>query len=326
MGARIDDDATGAATRVRRWRDAGERRLEVLRVRLPPVDTAVRILERDRDAAGTLLGSAMANRLFVFFVPLVLLSLGIAGLLGNHTEIDSVSSISDLRGQLAAEIDSAFDQSVTGAWVSLVVGVLGMAWSGRSLTRALVLSSALSWRLGGGQRTTLRVIGVVVGIFVGMALLWAIENRIRQSLGVAVASVSFVAVALVYVVLWATLLLVLPRGTSDPGAALPGAFVVGVAVAGLQAVGQLYVPGAIDDASQVFAVVGAALATLGWFFVIGRTLAFAFAVNAVVYERHGSLSGLVFGLPLLREIPRRSRAFAEFFDLPHGEGGSDPSG
>ena len=107
----------------------------------------------------------------------------------------------------------------------------------------------------------------------------------------------------------------MPRDTRDPGAALPGAIIIAAAVTGLQAISQFYAPGALDDATAVYAVVGASIAVLGWFFIIGRTLAFAFALNAVVFERHGSVSGVVFGLPVLRQLPQRSSRFARFFDL-----------
>ena len=52
------------------------RRLTDLRARITIVDTGARVVERDRDAAGTLLGSALALRMFLFLVPLVLLTLG----------------------------------------------------------------------------------------------------------------------------------------------------------------------------------------------------------------------------------------------------------
>jgi uncharacterized BrkB/YihY/UPF0761 family membrane protein len=309
------DESPANTSGVRHVIAQAEHRLADLRSRITIVDTGAHVVERDRDAAGTLLGSALALRLFLFFVPLVLLAMGIIGLLGAHAGVDGIAASANLKGQLAEEIDQVLDQPSITTWISIVAGLAGLAWTGRSLTRALVLSSALSWRLGGGQKTPPRVIGIVVGIAVGMAFIWALEQRIRSEFGLAVASVSFLAVAVAYVVLWSVLLMSMPRDTRDPGAALPGAIAIAAVVTGLQAISQFYVPGAIDDAATAYAVVGASIAVLGWFFIIGRTLAFAFALNAVVYERHGSLSSFLFGLPVLRMIPRRWRGFAEFFDL-----------
>jgi hypothetical protein len=38
-------------------------------------------------------------------------------------------------------------------------------------------------------------------------------------------------------------------------------------------------------------------------------------LNAVMYERIGSITGFVFGLPVLRILPKRSPKFARFFGL-----------
>ena len=275
----------------------------------------MRVQERDREAAGTLLGSALALRMFLFFMPLVLLGIGIAGLLGNHTGVDSVSGSIGLSDQLGAEIDHMFRQDALYAWISLLAGLIGAAWSARSLTRALTLSSAMAWRIEGVPRTPARAIGVMIGIYVGIALVFAIVQRVRASLGLAVTSISFAAAALLYAILWSALLLSLPRATTDPGAALPGGILLGGVLAALHAISQFWIPGAIDGSSVVYSTVAAAFALLGWFFFLGRSVAFAFALNAVVYERHGSISGWLFALPVLRAIPRRSEAFARFFDL-----------
>ena len=55
--------------------------------------------------------------------------------------------------------------------------------------------------------------------------------------------------------------------------------------------------------------------TLGWFFILGRAIVIANALNAVVYERLGSLSEFVFSLPVFRSIARRSAWIRRFFDL-----------
>jgi uncharacterized BrkB/YihY/UPF0761 family membrane protein len=135
---------------------------------------------------------------------------------------------------------------------------------------------------------------------------------------------AFVVIAAVYVVLWSMLYLALPRGTPDPGAALPGATIVAIVLTLLQAVTQLVLPGQISDASAVYGTLGVAVVFLGWLFFVGRSMAFSFAVNAVIYEEIGSISGLVFGLPMLRVIPRRLPGLARFFDLAGAERRDEP--
>ena len=107
----------------------------------------------------------------------------------------------------------------------------------------------------------------------------------------------------------------LPRGTDDPGALLPGALFMAGVIACLHAVGQWYLPGRFERASQLFGAIGVTVVTLGWFFLIGRAAVISMELNSVVYERRGSLSQLVFGLPVLRLVARRSGRLRRFFAL-----------
>lgn len=323
-GGDPDDVATTGVRRTTalqaRGRAAAERlraRAEALRAQSSLVDLGVRVYDRDREAGGTLLGSALALRLFLFFVPFVLFFVGVAGLVGHYTGYDSLSSDAGLSGTIGNQIDTAFAQNSTSSWLIAAAGLFGMASAGYSLSRAMIVSSALSWQLGGRQRTAVGVIGSLVGLIASIGLVGMIVSAIREATGVAVASVSFVAVLGVYVVLWMLVFQTLPRGTSDPGASLPGALVASFALTGMQAVSTLYLPGAIERSSQLYGAIGVTLATLGWIYVIGRVVAFTFSLNAVVYEQFGSVSGLVFSVPGLRAIPRRYPRVARYFDLDH---------
>jgi uncharacterized BrkB/YihY/UPF0761 family membrane protein len=311
-----------AVRAVARLQEAGRRqahgasaRASELRRRSPLVDAGFRVIERDRESAGTVLGSAIAFRLFLFFVPLLLVLVGLTGIIGSREQADDLNEEAGLGGVMADQIRAAFDQPTSSQWVALLSGVVGVLWTGRSLTRVLAGSSGLAWRTTGKVTTPVRVIGAVIGVMTGVALLTAIVNRIRAAAGVAVAGLSLAAVFAVYVVLIAILMVSLPRTTPDPGAALPGAAFVAVEFVGLQAVSQLYLPGQFADASSLYGGIGVAVVTLGWFFFVGRGLAFAFSLNAALFERLGSVSGLVFPLPVLRQLPRRSAWIREFFGI-----------
>jgi uncharacterized BrkB/YihY/UPF0761 family membrane protein len=318
--ARPTSRPAGVADAQRRGRSTAEQlggRVEALRERSTLFDLGFRVYDRDRDAAGTLLGSALALRLFLFFLPLLLFGVGVAGIIGRWIGYDSLSSDVGIAGSVGRQIDSAFEQGSGGAWLLCVAGIVGMVSTGYSLSRALVLSSAMSWNLGGRQRTEVRVIASLAGVIVGIALVSAIVNRIRAASGVAVASVSFIAVLGVYVLLWLVVFQLLPRATTDPGASLPGAAVTALTLTGMQAISVLYLPGAIERSSDLYGAIGISVATLGWIYIIGRVLAFCFSLNAVVFERLGSASGAVFALPVLRALPVRYPRLATFFDLAH---------
>jgi uncharacterized BrkB/YihY/UPF0761 family membrane protein len=280
----------------------------------PPVDLALRFIERDREAAGAVVGSAIAFRLFMFFVPLVLFVVGVAGFFANivtSKEIDDAG----ITGTLAAQINTALTQPSSTRWIAVGAGFIGMITTGRTLSKALAGASCLAWRIPVRSKASVRVIGGVIGLLVGLGLVAGILNRIRESFGVAGASVSFVAVLAVYTVGALVLATLLPRGTTDPGALLPGAAVVGVTLAGLHAVSQFYLPDRFDRASELYGAIGATLVTLGWFFIAGRALVLAMVLDAVVFERFGSVTGFVFGLPVLRLVPRHWAWFRRYFDL-----------
>ena len=278
---------------------------ETLRQNVEIVDVGARVYERDKAAGGTMLGSALALRLFLFFVPFVLLIVGLAGVLGAPTDGSATSRTAGLGGTLRNYVDDAFAQSGGTPWIALLVGLSGVLTTGWSLTRAMVLSSALSWRMGGRQPTPIRALGLVVGLVVSVSLAAAIVNRINQATGAAVASMSLVGLTAIYAVFWLVLLQALPRSTTDPGASLPGAAFLGVVLAVLQTITQFYLPHQVSNSSQLYGQLGVLVAFLGWFFFLGRAIAFSCALNAVIYEQVGSVSTLVFALPVIRLIPRK---------------------
>jgi uncharacterized BrkB/YihY/UPF0761 family membrane protein len=318
------DDVPGLVARARHVAERERRRAEERLARhegRPLVATLLRIWARDRESAGTLIGSALAFRLFLFFVPFLVFVVGLAGLLSGNVG-DDVTTAAGVTGELADQIRLAFAQQSSARWIALVSGLIGMATTGRSLTKVLVAASSLAWQLPVQSKAAVRVIGAVVGMAGGLGLCLAAVNRIRQEFGVPIAGVSFLAVFALYVVIWLVIFALLPAATRDPGTHIPGAALVGLALTGLQMVSQLYLPGQFERSSEIYGAIGVTVVTLGWFFLLGRAVVLGMAVNAVIFERFGSVTTVVFGLPLLRVLPRRSalvrRAFGydSAFDSP----------
>ncbi len=158
------------AGRVARWQSAATERTKSatswaarMRERNPVVDAGFLIYERDRVSAGSVLGSAIAFRLFLFFVPFVLFCVGLTGLVSGEFDADSISSAGSLRGQLAEQVRSAQDQSRTAQLIALVTGLFLMAITGRSLAKALVASSSLAWSARGNVDAKVRALAAIVG-------------------------------------------------------------------------------------------------------------------------------------------------------------------
>jgi uncharacterized BrkB/YihY/UPF0761 family membrane protein len=281
----------------------------------PLVDVALRTYRRDREIAGTVVGSALAFRLFLFFVPLLLFLVGLAGFLASWVDGDDVADDAGVSGGLAKQIRSAFDQPGNTRWVAVLVGLVGIVSTGRTLSKVMVASSSLAWRLPATTKASLKVVGGLVGLIAGIGLVAALMNRVRAQFGLGVTGVSFLAVLAAYVLVWLAISMLLPRATSDPGVLLPGAVVVAATLTGMQVASQLYLPSRIGRASDLYGAVGTTIVTLGWFFIAGRAMVLAMCLDAVVHERFGTISRLIFSLPILRVLARRSARVRRLFGL-----------
>ncbi len=299
--------------RVNRGRNWATELLDEHRDR-PLVDLTLRLMERDRAAAGAVVGSAIAFRLFLFFVPVLLFVVGLAGFFASAV---SSSDIDDagVTGTLAEQISTALTQPNSTRWIAVVAGLVGMATTGRTLSKALAQASCLAWQMPVRAKASIKVMGGVIGLVIGMGIVVALVTRIRHHLGLAVTGLSMIAVLGIYTVAALLLGTLLPRKTTDPGALLPGAVLVAVVLTGLQAVSQLYLPDRFSRASELYGAIGVTIVTLGWFFIAGRAMVFGMVLDAVVFERFGSISDLIFGLPVVRILPRKSAWIRRYFDL-----------
>jgi uncharacterized BrkB/YihY/UPF0761 family membrane protein len=285
----------------------------------PVIDLGLRIYQRDREAAGTVVGSAIAFRLFLFFVPLLLAVVGIAGFLASLISPEDIED-ANITGSLAVQMQTALTQPDSTRWIAVLAGLFGMGWAGRSLSRVLVAASCLAWQQPMRIKASPRLVGAIIGLLFCVGLVSLLVNQLRAELGLAIAGLSFIVAFGVYLVAWLLMSMLLPRATRDPSALLPGAALMALVLAGLQAISQLYLPDRFDRASQLYGAIGTTVVTLGWFFIIGRSVMLAMSINAVVYERFGSISQFVFSLPLLRALPRRWEWFRRFFQLGPPDG------
>jgi uncharacterized BrkB/YihY/UPF0761 family membrane protein len=248
-------------------------------------------------------------------VPLLLFAIGLAGLISGFVSARDLTDAGGISGSLREQIRAAFAQSGGSQWVATLLGLFGMVWAGRSLSKALWATSASVWGLPPASKASVRIVGSIVGLVSCMGLIAVIVNRLREELGFAVASVSFVGALVVYIVAWFVISLLLPRATPDPGAVLPGALLVAFVIAAMHAVSELYLPGRFEQASTLYGTVGATVVTLGWFFILGRSIVLALILDAVLYEQIGSVSKFVFALPVVRILPRRSERLRRYFAL-----------
>jgi uncharacterized BrkB/YihY/UPF0761 family membrane protein len=280
-------------------------------------NTALALRTRDQDAFASVLGSAIALRLFLFSVALVVALISTVSLVFGRGGLDDMVTGVGMTGEMAEQVASAAATTSTGRDLSVLVSSVFVALlAGRSLTMVLAACSAGAWRMPAAKakasaRTIARVTMLVALVVIAASGL----NRLRNSFGIAVATSSFAVNMAMLGVGWFFVTLSLPRPTRDPGALLPGAAVFAVAMTLVQWFMHYYLPYKIESASQTMGSLSVTVASLGYLFVIGRVMAGTVVLNAVVFEEFGSLSRFVFDLPGVRRLPVRYPKLSTFFDL-----------
>lgn len=280
------------------------------------VDLATAFYQRDREQFAAVLGAAIALRLFLFVVPAVITGVGLITAVVGTAGVDVFLEGASVTGSLAGEVSEAAAAS-RSTWVAIVLAGLPVSvWAGRNLAKVLAVCSGAAWQLGPKERQpTLRTTGAVTALAFVILTVAVLSNRIRSEFGIAVQTTSWVVAVVLFAVTWYAVQWALPRATRDPAALVPGALMVGLVFGALQWFMQFYLPNRVGRAQAVAGGTGVAVAALGGMFLIGRAMASSFILNAVVYERIGSIAGMAFGLPGLRTVPERFPAVARWFDL-----------
>lgn len=293
--------------------ERGQERFVAARARGGLVDLGADLYDRDKEAHASVLGSAIALRLFLFVLPANVALFGLIGVLRLGSLVEKDAGASATTGAISQALVGL--SWLTSLWFFLSGLVLTLI-AGRSLAKVLAACVGGAWEMT-VRETRVKPIAIVslTGVLFADVASTIVFNRVRGSGGLPVATLAWLAVMATTAIAWFLVLLALPRKISDPGALLPGAAVMSVGYTMLQWFMQFYLPNRIARTTDTFGDLAVTVATLGNFFFIGRLMASSFVVTAVVYERWGSLSQVVFSLPGLRRAAGRSPRLREFFSL-----------
>jgi hypothetical protein len=298
----------GEALKVR-----GEELFATLRARGGVVDFGADLYDRDKDAHASVLGSAIALRLFLFVVPANVALMGLVGVLRLGSFVEDDAGASATTGAISAALVGL---SWWNALWFFLSGLVLTLMAGRSLAKVLAACAGGAWLMT-VRESKVKSVAVLAlsGVFFADVASTIVFNRLREAGGLPVATLSWVAVMASTMVAWFLVMSSLPRRVRDPGALLPGAAAMAVGYTILQWFMQFYLPNRIARTEDTFGDLAVTVATLGNFFFIGRLMASSYVFTAVVYERWGSLSQLVFALPGLRAVAARSPKLRTYFSL-----------
>jgi uncharacterized BrkB/YihY/UPF0761 family membrane protein len=254
------------------------------------VETCFRWFLRDRQIAGGVLGGGLAYRLFFWALAVALLICGGLGFAGSAGEdVAGAAHDSGLSSAVADTVATAAQQSESGRWWLLAIGIWTFLWFSWSLLRAVRLVHAAAWqtdlpKIGNAPRA-MAVMIVVPVLVIGFS--WA-SGWVRANIGVLPGLFATLLVGLGYAAIWLFVSAGLPSGERLPWHAyLPGAIVFGIGLEALHLFTVYFLATKLANASQLYGSLGVAGTALFFLYLIGRGLVWSAELNAVVWSVRG---------------------------------------
>jgi len=313
----VSDHDLPDTSKIGMWSERGKNYLfdteQRLRSNNPAISYLLSISDRDSEAHASVLGSAVALRLFLFLIPATVALASLVSLVHIRSYLETQLANNATTGAVVESVSAA------SGWRSvslLISGIFLTLWAGRTLGRVLATCTVSAWRMDPKQSKVgpIAVISLT-GIFTLNVLASLILNGIGKATGIPGTTVTWVTLGAVTAVLWFMVMATLPRLVKDPAVLIPGAVVMGVGFAAIQVYSHAYLPGKIERTSSTFGSLAGTVAILGSFFFMGRLMSLSFVINAVTYERFGSISQFIFGLPVVRLLPARYKWIRHYFSL-----------
>jgi uncharacterized BrkB/YihY/UPF0761 family membrane protein len=180
--------------------------------------------------------------------------------------------------------DAETDASKT-RWLALIIGLWAIYWTSGALMKALRVTHALVWGVPLPQVTKkwLQVVFLNATI-VGLAIVLAVEHRVRESspTGGLVITLAFV---LLVAAVWVAVSWNLPHAAATWNELIPGALLVAVTAQAVHLLNVYYLGHKLERASATYGVLGTAATILLSLFLISRIVVAGAELNACLNAR-----------------------------------------
>lgn len=256
------------------------------RARFGTVDVAFRAHDRDRRAAGGLLAGALAFRVFLVLLPMVLIMVGGLGLSTGDDDVAVRADQVGLTAYVSDLIRSAEEATATSNVVAVVVGLVGLFFGCRALVKALRIAFALAWALGPPRgsvrlKATLVAMGAVAGLWGSSILLGIVRGEALGLLAGALVGLAYNGGLML------GLQLVMPHAEGATWKNfVPGAAIAAVGMLGIHLFTELYLLGKAASFSVLYGGLGVAAVLLLWLYFISRLVVASAVINATTWHRH----------------------------------------
>jgi uncharacterized BrkB/YihY/UPF0761 family membrane protein len=265
----------------------GRHRAEEIAPRVPGYDYAATLAVTDQRRAGAVLAGALAYRVFLFLVPVMLALHVTLGQVVDQTTRSPEELAEDV-GLSAFAIDSVAEagESASGGWVvGLLVVAFAVFLTGTSLIRAVASCHLLAWgmplrRIRVAPLAVLAAVGVVVAL---LTITWT-TSHLRADAGLPGVALALAMAFVAEAGIWWLVSSRLPHGDATLQALVPGALLVGVGGLGLHAFTSLYLVDRADRAADLYGPLGVATVLLLWLFVASRLVIASAVLNAVLWD------------------------------------------
>jgi len=276
---------------ISRTRDRATRAWETVlaaRPRIPALDAAFDVGERDRDVAGGLLAGAVAFRLFLWLVPFALVAVTIAGWITADTDLspEDLAKRFGIVGVAAQYVQDASKESTTTLVVVLVIALYALLLASRSAIRAIRLAHLLAWRMPivrfrGSTVAALWFAGGAAGLAVAAGAINTLRAQHPRP-GI----VLWLVLIVVYGVVWLAASRALPHPAGVPVRALvPGAILFALGTEVLHVLTVVWYANRLEHRSELYGGLGAAVVLLAWLYLLGRLTIASAVVNASLWRR-----------------------------------------
>jgi Virulence factor BrkB len=289
-GASNDGRQTGAR--------AGRARLRELRARAEaigdtlaerygdvwPVPVVRHILALDQSIAGGELAGALAYRLFIWFLPFVLVLVAGLGVYADASD-QTPREVADKLGLAGLVVQSVAAAARSGArWYALLIGIPILLYATRSVLRSIVAIHRLAWGLERrrGHLTPVNVLLFLAAMVASLAVAAAISGSVAASAWFWLVGIPLAVVA--RGAIWLGVSRLLPARDRSARALLPGALLVGVGFLGVNVFTQLVVVWIGDTREDTYGALGLAATTLFSLWLTSRVIVASVVVNAALWS------------------------------------------
>ncbi len=291
--AALDETVSGRSERVRARREELRARYERLadraqaeRERHESVDIVFDMADRDLEAGGGIIAGALAYRLFIWLLPLALVSvagLGFTAHAASESPQETARSLG-VSGLVSSSVANAAQGP--GRWYALVIGIPVLVWVTRSLLRALIVAHRLLWQdvRAAAPKPTLPATFRLLALLIGFSALGALAAAMR-----AWSSGPGVLVTLLMIAptagLWLLVTLDLPHRAARWTALVPGAIAGAVGLELIHIFTAYFLAPYAIEKEGTYGTLGAAAALLLGLFVVSRLVVASAVLNATLWER-----------------------------------------